>query len=482
MPIHSAGWRSTDDPDIVRWWDGHGWQERYGSVLETGTQATTIPRQIYELERRNIDAELLSALRITELENQVGRLTEERNEPVADIVLQVTRKQQELLAIQGRIENARFALTDIQNQVDATNDAKRTTDLLFQDYSTIADSSAKAMEEIRSLRKDAKASIRSGDAYKIRKRELLSEEGERFSLAHWQAVKIADELLSVLNRHVEIEASRTTGDYDTVSVHKSFLVLTELSWQLGIDLSDAYFELRTKELHRLSDYRFLKSMEKEQARYDRAEAREEALAQKELERETAKLEKDLEHHFNALDALQAKGDDEGVARVSAAIKALEKKLDAIDLRALNLRTGYVYVISNIGAFGTDIVKIGLTRRLDPLDRISELSSASVPYRFDVHALFFSEDAVGIEKMLHHHFDDRRVNLVNRRKEFFHATPSEVLAVLREHQVELIDWSDEPNAFEYRLGLRKLQDDRTRRHEWNVPTAADDSKHLARNPL
>lgn len=151
-------------------------------------------------------------------------------------------------------------------------------------------------------------------------------------------------------------------------------------------------------------------------------------------------------------ALEAQGDTSGIARVEEQILALEEELKEIDFRAANIRAGYVYVISNIGAFGPDIVKIGLTRRLEPLDRIRELSSASVPYKYDVHALFFSADAVGIETMLHGHFDDRRVNKVNRRKEFFRVRPDEVLAALQKHDVELVDWVDEAEAEEFRLGL------------------------------
>ena len=85
----------------------------------------------------------------------------------------------------------------------------------------------------------------------------------------------------------------------------------------------------------------------------------------------------------------------------------------------------MYVISNVGAFGEDIVKIGMTRRLDPMDRVRELGDASVPFRYDVHAMVFSDDAVGLETHLHHQFADRRLNLVNMRREFFRARPAEV---------------------------------------------------------
>lgn len=107
------------------------------------------------------------------------------------------------------------------------------------------------------------------------------------------------------------------------------------------------------------------------------------------------------------------------------------------------------MISNIGAFGPNIVKIGMTRRLDPLDRVRELGDASVPFRFDVHALFFSDDAIKLENSLHHAFSDRRVNFVNERREFFFATPAEVRDIILTQQVGgLLKFTETPEALEY----------------------------------
>ena len=108
----------------------------------------------------------------------------------------------------------------------------------------------------------------------------------------------------------------------------------------------------------------------------------------------------------------------------------------------------MYVISNRGAFGENVVKIGLTRRLEPLDRVNELGDASVPFRFDVHALFFSEDAVTLEAQLHQHFAERRVNHVNRRREFFFASPGEVRAVLTGKVGNLLEFSEHADSTEY----------------------------------
>ena len=107
------------------------------------------------------------------------------------------------------------------------------------------------------------------------------------------------------------------------------------------------------------------------------------------------------------------------------LASVDDAIAGVEQRAANVWAGYVYVISNIGAFGPDVVKIGMTRRLDLMDRVRELGDASVPFRFDTHALFFSEDAVALETALHQRLSRKRVNLVNPRREFFYATPAQV---------------------------------------------------------
>lgn len=119
-----------------------------------------------------------------------------------------------------------------------------------------------------------------------------------------------------------------------------------------------------------------------------------------------------------------------------------------DYRAANIRAGYVYVISNPGSFGKRMVKIGMTRRLEPMDRVRELGDASVPFPFEVHALFFADDAVAVENELHKAFAEARVNRVNERREFFFATPHEVREVLVEKLGNLLEFTEQPEATQY----------------------------------
>ncbi|CAJ1187175.1 hypothetical protein CPR19081_DFPECDIO_01045 [Companilactobacillus paralimentarius] len=124
----------------------------------------------------------------------------------------------------------------------------------------------------------------------------------------------------------------------------------------------------------------------------------------------------------------------------------------MDYRQENATAGYVYIISNIGSFGPDVVKIGVTRRLDPQERIDELGSASVPFKFDVHAFIFSYDAYSLEAELHQRFNDKRINKVNNRKEYFHVSIDEIEKVLEEYKDLTVDFNEIPEAVEYNQSL------------------------------
>jgi len=225
--------------------------------------------------------------------------------------------------------------------------------------------------------------------------------------------------------------------------------IERLGKTMSIRISDAYFKLRVQELELTADYLHKEEEEKEAERVERARLKEERKVQQEIERERARLEKERQHYENALETLRANGDEEAAARVSEQLAEAEQAVKEVDYRAENLRAGYVYVISNIGSFGERMIKVGMTRRLDPMDRIRELSDASVPFNFDIHALFFSKDAIGIETEMHHRLADLRVNTVNHRREFFRASPVEVRDVLCELAGELLQFHEIPEAIEYR---------------------------------
>jgi hypothetical protein len=232
-------------------------------------------------------------------------------------------------------------------------------------------------------------------------------------------------------------------------LNKTAEIIERLCRTMDIRVTQSYHALRVKELELTSDYTEKLAREKEQERDERARLREEAKAQAEIERERAKVEKEREHKRRAAEALRQRGDIDAAERLDAEVRDLDAAIESLDHRAANVRAGYVYVISNLGSFGERMVKIGMTRRLEPLDRVRELGDASVPFRFDVHALFFSDDAVGIENSLHKVFAERRVNMVNLRREFFYATPEEVRRELLELKGDITQFEETPEAAEFR---------------------------------
>lgn len=232
----------------------------------------------------------------------------------------------------------------------------------------------------------------------------------------------------------------------------SVRTIEKLGEMASIRIAPAYHALRIHELELTADYLAKKQEEKEAERDERARLREEQKAQQEYRREQERLLKEQSHYQKAIEKLGPKGDSEGVAELQEKLMEIETALRGVEEREANIRAGYVYVISNIGAFGENVVKIGMTRRLDPMDRVRELGDASVPFRFDVHALFFSWDAVGIENQLHRNLADRRLNKVNLRREFFRVAPVEVKAALAQLTGTLLEYTDEAEAPEYRQSI------------------------------
>ncbi len=242
--------------------------------------------------------------------------------------------------------------------------------------------------------------------------------------------------------------SLRVGNIQTAKIRMeaSRKAIARLGVVMEIQISEAYHNLRLQEIELTSDWLMKKYEEKEKLKEDRARLREEKRVEKEFSDERERLNKEKSHLQNAINLLSQKGETDPL--LEEKLSAINDAIEQNDYRLANIRSGYVYVISNRGAFGDGVVKIGLTRRLEPQERITELGGASVPFRFDVHALFFSEDAVTLENELHTHFRSRAVNAVNNRKEFFFARPAEVRAVLIEKMGNLLEFSERAESIEY----------------------------------
>lgn len=250
-------------------------------------------------------------------------------------------------------------------------------------------------------------------------------------------------------------------------ISKSFDSLNKIFAVDGISLSPKMLEIKLEELNLVYTYELKKEQERQQQNAIKEQMLEEEKVRREIERQKAKLEKDQTQTSNEIKKLMGymqKTSSEvekqlyvdKIKELETKIKELEKEKETVLEREANARAGYVYVISNIGSFGEDIYKIGMTRRLEPMDRIKELSSASVPFEFDVHAMIFSDNAPELETMLHHYFEKQSVNRVNLKKEFFHVTLDEIEKVVKENFNNTVVFTRIAKAEEYRQTLNILQ--------------------------
>lgn len=232
------------------------------------------------------------------------------------------------------------------------------------------------------------------------------------------------------------------------------------------ELTEAYARLKVEELHLFYEFERKKEAERQEQRELREQIREEQRAQDELDKARRQAEDEEARYQTALEKARAEAQrtvgakhaklEEKIAELEGRLLEAQAKTRAISL-AQQTRAGCVYVISNIGSFGEGVYKIGMTRREDPKDRVKELGDASVPFYFDVHAFIRSKDAPKLEKDLHRRFADRRVNLVNERKEFFHITLDEVARAVTELHGE-VEFTLLAEAPEYRqtVALRSKQ--------------------------
>jgi seryl-tRNA synthetase len=237
-------------------------------------------------------------------------------------------------------------------------------------------------------------------------------------------------------------------------LEKAKSTITKLGGSMNVRVTDRYHQLRVEELELTADYLAKVAEEKERDRQERERVREEEKARREFEREQERLRKERAHYVSTVAALRAQGDEAAAVDAEAKVTEIQDAIDGITERAANIRAGHVYIISNFGSFGPDMVKIGMTRRLDPMDRVRELGDASVPFHYDLHAMVPSDDAVGLETHLHHALANKRVNLVNMRREFFRVHPTEVRIILEQLGESLLQWQEEPEALEWRQSNTK----------------------------
>lgn len=326
-----------------------------------------------------------------------------------------------------------------------------------------------AGQQLRLARDHVKALIKSGDASRCEYVEANRKEGaERF-------------VLDAFNGKVDSILSRVRHDnYGTLEeeIRDAFSVVN-FGGKAFRDarITDEYLNARLQELKWATIAQELKKQEQEEQRRAREQIREEERARKEYERalrEAAKEEDAVQKAVAKVQAQLAAATDEQKAKYEGQLAELQLRLRIAEdkgQRAISMaqqtKRGHVYIISNVGSFGENVFKVGLTRRLEPLDRIRELGDASVPFEFDVHAMILSDDAPALELQLHKHFLLNQINKVNHRKEFFRALLGDIRREIESLGIEA-KWTMTAEATQYRETLaieRAIQSDPAAREAW-----------------
>lgn len=276
-------------------------------------------------------------------------------------------------------------------------------------------------------------------------KQMIKDKVAIYCNTNWTVGDSKSEGKKMINRGIRLTARAFNNECDAAianvkwnnvnnmiaRIEKAFEAINKLNETNDIHISPTYLEYKLLELRATHEYQLKKQAEKEEQAEIRRQMREEA----KLEQEMLKAQKEEEQFQKMLDkakadAQKASGEkldklNEQIAKLAAELEEAHAKNERAKSMAEQTKAGHVYVISNIGSFGENVYKIGMTRRLEPLDRVKELGDASVPFTFDVHAMIYSENAPALENELHRKFDIQRLNLVNNRKEFFAVTLDDI---------------------------------------------------------
>lgn len=264
-------------------------------------------------------------------------------------------------------------------------------------------------------------------------------------------------MMNISLKSIDKARSQIQKSFDTVNT-----IYTNGNW-----LDHSLLELKLQQATLIYTYELKYQQEKDIQRAIKEQMLEEAKAQREIEEQKKKIEKDLQQHLGEVNRImkymqKTQIDAEKqlymdkIKELEEKIKVLQSDKETVLEREANAKAGFVYIISNIGSFGENIYKIGMTRRLEPMDRIHELSSASVPFEFDVHAMIFSSDAPELETTLHRHFVNNAVNKVNPRKEFYNVDIDDIERVVKENYNDTVQFTKIPIAAEYRQSLNLME--------------------------
>jgi hypothetical protein len=362
---------------------------------------------------------------------------------------EIERLQAERESIAAAAASSRAELSELQAQVVKAREEVMLQEVGVYDYHHRLEDSMAYRAQLDSIRKRIREMSKK-DGGAVQGTTTWTVDGSA-AKGRKMVNEISKLLLRAYNGEADVLVNKMRPyklDAAVDRLNKARATIVRLGQTMNIAITEQFHRLRLEELRLTADFLAKKEEEREAERAEKERLREEARARKEFEAEKARLLKEQAHYATALERIRQTGSPEEIAAAETKLNEIRDAIHGVEEREANIRAGYVYVISNFGAFGPHVVKIGMTRRLEPLDRIRELGDASVPFRYDVHALVFSEDAVSLENRLHQALADRRLNLVNQRREFFYTTPAEVRDLLTQADGSVLEFVEEPEAEEW----------------------------------
>jgi hypothetical protein len=399
---------------------------------------------------------------VEEAESRAGRLVAEAEEKAKEIAGEAYEVKQNTAKYER-------ALKAVKNQIEGYGD-----EYIIPSHSLLDDLAdefgfAEAGKELKAARELVKSMVKKDDAAQCDYVEANRREtAVRFVVDAFNGK--VDSILSTVKHDNFGKLSQQIKDAFTI-------VNANGEAFRNARITERYLEARLNELKWAVIVHELKKQEQEEQRRIKERIREEEKARREYERAIKEATREEELVQKAMTKLQdqmAKASEAERAKYEAQLLEMQEKLRAAEekgQRAISMaqqtKSGHVYIISNIGSFGEHVYKIGLTRRLDPHDRIRELGDSSVPFEFDVHALIKAEDAPALENQLHKHFVLHQVNKVNHRKEFFRCDLSTIRGEVEKLGLEA-HWTMAATAQDYRETLaieRKIADDPLARERW-----------------
>ena len=395
------------------------------------------------------------------LEAKLQKLTDDIEIKKVDLAKleQQIKKGKEVISLDTELAQKRNELAQLNEEIAVANGNLNLQEFGFFERQYSFSDSTKYKDKLDSLRMQQKSMVKNGTAGRIITPMLLNNSKSKGKAMQNQLIKAA---LRGFNGEADallVKVSVVNVDNKIKALRKVFEQLNKMYSRNLIEITYPYLDLKIEELRLAAEYELQKQEEKELLREQREKEREDKKLQAEIKAKRKQLEKDRDHFKNMVAKVtellkEAKNDEvdelkRQLAEYQDKLSELDEIEEDIDYREGHATAGYVYVISNIGSFGEDVYKIGVTRRLEPLERIRELSSASVPFQFDVHALIFSEEAFALETELHNQLANYKVNKVNGRKEYFKVSFEEIRNILATHKELTVELNEDAEAFEYR---------------------------------